>query len=229
MSARELTTSGGVGARGGRDAAAALGGGVDGGQLSAGEAVVCAGTAPKAPAGLRHRGAGRDSNAARAATRAASASSPWCARNTAGGSTSGSGRRWRPSTWPAKTASRCITTRCAGGCWRRGCGVAPRKRSPHRRRRERKAHFGELVQLDGSFHAWFEDRGPHSCLLTMVDDATGRSSGSIRRAGNDLGGGRGAAAVDRAVRGAARALYRLEERLCAGPECGGARHRGPRR
>ena len=27
-----------------------------------------------------------------------------------------------------------------------------RKRSPHRQRRKRKAHFGELVQLDGSFH-----------------------------------------------------------------------------
>ena len=39
------------------------------------------------------------------------------------------------------------------------------------------AHFGELVQLDGSFHPWFEDRGPHSCLLTLVDDATGRSLG----------------------------------------------------
>lgn len=52
-----------------------------------------------------------------------------------------------------------------------------RKRSPHRRRRERKAHFGELVQLDGSFHRWFEDRGADSCLLTLVDDATGRSLG----------------------------------------------------
>lgn len=60
----------------------------------------------------------------------------------------------------------------AAGLWSRA-----RKRSPHRRRRERKAHFGELVQLDGSFHAWFEDRGPHSCLLTLVDDATGRSLG----------------------------------------------------
>jgi hypothetical protein len=39
------------------------------------------------------------------------------------------------------------------------------------------AHCGELVQLDGSFHPWFEDRGPHSCLLTLVDDATGRSLG----------------------------------------------------
>jgi transposase len=60
----------------------------------------------------------------------------------------------------------------AAGLWSRA-----RKRSPYRRRRERKAHFGELVQLDGSFHPWFEDRGPQSCLLTLVDDATGRSLG----------------------------------------------------
>ena len=60
----------------------------------------------------------------------------------------------------------------AAGLWSRA-----RKRSPHRRRRARMAHFGELVQLDGSFHPWFEDRGPQSCLLTLVDDATGRSLG----------------------------------------------------
>jgi transposase len=62
----------------------------------------------------------------------------------------------------------------AAGLWSRA-----RKRSPHRRRRERKRHFGELVQLDGSFHPWFERRGPQSCLLTMVDDATGRSLGAF--------------------------------------------------
>jgi hypothetical protein len=60
----------------------------------------------------------------------------------------------------------------AEGLWSRA-----RKRGPHRRRRERKAHFGELVQLDGSFHPWLETRGPESCLLTLVDDATGRSTG----------------------------------------------------
>jgi transposase len=60
----------------------------------------------------------------------------------------------------------------AAGLWSRA-----RKRSPHRRRRARMAHFGELVQLDGSFHPWFEDRGAHSCLLTLVDDATGGSLG----------------------------------------------------
>ena len=34
-------------------------------------------------------------------------------------------------------------------------------------------HFGELVQLDGSFHDWLEGRGPEGCLMNMVDDATG--------------------------------------------------------
>lgn len=62
----------------------------------------------------------------------------------------------------------------AAGLWSRA-----RKRSPHRRRRARMVHFGELVQLDGSFHPWFEGRGPHSCLLTLVDDATGRSLGQF--------------------------------------------------
>lgn len=56
----------------------------------------------------------------------------------------------------------------ATGLWKRR-----RKRSPYRQQRERKAHFGELVQLDGSHHAWFEDRGEKACLMNMVDDATG--------------------------------------------------------
>ncbi len=58
----------------------------------------------------------------------------------------------------------------AAGLWSRA-----RKRAPHRQRRERKAHFGELVQLDGSFHLWYEDRGPRGCLMNLVDDATGRT------------------------------------------------------
>ena len=47
-----------------------------------------------------------------------------------------------------------------------------RKRKKHCQRRERKPHFGELVQLDGSFHDWLEERGPRGCLMNMVDDAT---------------------------------------------------------
>jgi transposase len=40
--------------------------------------------------------------------------------------------------------------------------------------RERRACFGELVQIDGSEHAWFEGRGPRCTLLVFIDDATGR-------------------------------------------------------
>lgn len=40
--------------------------------------------------------------------------------------------------------------------------------------RERRPRFGELIQIDGSAHAWFEDRGPRCCLLVFIDDATSR-------------------------------------------------------
>lgn len=48
-----------------------------------------------------------------------------------------------------------------------------RKRLKYRQWRERKAHFGELIQLDGSHHQWFEERGKKCCLMNLVDDATG--------------------------------------------------------
>ena len=52
-----------------------------------------------------------------------------------------------------------------------------RRRKPYRQRREAKAHFGELVQMDGSFHEWLEERGPRGCLMHMVDDATRKALG----------------------------------------------------
>lgn len=55
----------------------------------------------------------------------------------------------------------------AEGLWSR-----ERRRKPYRQRRDRKAHLGELVQLDGSFERWLEERGPEGCLMNMVDDAT---------------------------------------------------------
>jgi transposase len=54
-----------------------------------------------------------------------------------------------------------------------------RKSKRAHRRRARRAHRGELVQMDGSFHAWLEDRGPVECLLTMIDDATGDTLGQF--------------------------------------------------
>jgi transposase len=40
--------------------------------------------------------------------------------------------------------------------------------------RERRACLGELVQIDGSDHAWFEERGPRCTLLVFIDDASGQ-------------------------------------------------------
>ena len=55
----------------------------------------------------------------------------------------------------------------AEGLWSR-----QRQRKAYRQRRERRRHFGELVQMDGSFHDWLEERGPGGCLMNMTDDAT---------------------------------------------------------
>lgn len=41
-------------------------------------------------------------------------------------------------------------------------------------RRERRPRFGELIQIDGSPHAWFEDRAPRCTMMVFVDDATSR-------------------------------------------------------
>jgi transposase len=55
------------------------------------------------------------------------------------------------------------------GLWKR-----TRRRKEHRRRRPRREHYGELVQLDGSHHDWFEGRRDWAVLMVMIDDATGR-------------------------------------------------------
>src|SRR5579884_1287581 len=51
----------------------------------------------------------------------------------------------------------------------------PRTHRPplHRLRRERMAQEGMLLQIDGSQHAWLEERGPRLTLLAAIDDATG--------------------------------------------------------
>jgi transposase len=54
--------------------------------------------------------------------------------------------------------------------WRPKRGTRP---SIHQMR-ERRCCLGELVQLDGSPHDWFEGRGPRCTLLVFIDDATGR-------------------------------------------------------
>ena len=56
----------------------------------------------------------------------------------------------------------------------RGIDHFTRRKRPHRVWRERKAHVGELVQLDGSHHDWFEGRGSRCVLMAYIDDASSR-------------------------------------------------------
>ena len=49
-----------------------------------------------------------------------------------------------------------------------------RRKRPHRAWRERKAHVGELIQLDGSHHEWLEGRRPRCVLMAYIDDASSR-------------------------------------------------------
>ncbi|MDH4087353.1 MAG: ISNCY family transposase [Nitrospira sp.] len=60
--------------------------------------------------------------------------------------------------------------------WLRARGIEhfSRRKRPHRAWRARKAHVGELVQVDGSHHDWFEGRGPRCVLLAYIDDASSR-------------------------------------------------------
>jgi transposase-like protein len=55
------------------------------------------------------------------------------------------------------------------GLWKKA-----RKGRRHRKKRERRGAIGEMIQFDGSYHKWFEDRGPESCLLVAIDDASGK-------------------------------------------------------
>jgi len=54
-----------------------------------------------------------------------------------------------------------------------------RRQPRHRMRRQRMPQEGMLLQLDGSHHAWLEERGPVLCLLLAIDDATGTAPHAI--------------------------------------------------
>jgi hypothetical protein len=60
--------------------------------------------------------------------------------------------------------------------WLREAGLwqPRRRRDAHRRRRPRRACFGELVQMDTSLHDWTEGRGEPLVLTVLLDDATNR-------------------------------------------------------
>ena len=58
---------------------------------------------------------------------------------------------------------------------RRGIRMVKKQRKPDTQRtmRKRKENYGEMIQYDGTYHLWFEDRWDEVCLLVSVDDATG--------------------------------------------------------
>ena len=59
--------------------------------------------------------------------------------------------------------------------WMIGAGLWEAKKARRKRAhpaRERRPHFGELIQIDGSPHDWFEGRAPRCCLIGFIDDAT---------------------------------------------------------
>lgn len=56
-----------------------------------------------------------------------------------------------------------------------GSWTVQRRRQKHRQWRERKPCVGQLVQMDGSEHDWFEGRGERAVLMVMIDDASNRT------------------------------------------------------
>ncbi|GMB79303.1 hypothetical protein NN6n1_00850 [Shinella zoogloeoides] len=56
-----------------------------------------------------------------------------------------------------------------------GLWLSRKQRRTFHQPRLRREAYGELVQIDGSEHRWFEYRGPSCSLLVFVDDATGKS------------------------------------------------------
>jgi hypothetical protein len=129
-------------------------------------------------AGLRHGNVGRRSNRARPVAEEAAVVALIRAHYS-GPAARGPGQRFGPTLvaehlWlehgrlvPVPTLRRWMVT---AGLWSR----ARKARPPHVRRARRPA-FGELLQLDGSFHDWFEGRAPRPCLMALIDDATGRT------------------------------------------------------
>lgn len=54
-----------------------------------------------------------------------------------------------------------------------------RKGRQHRQWRQRKDRYGQMIQVDGSHHDWFEGRGPACVFMGYIDDATGKVYGKF--------------------------------------------------
>jgi len=59
----------------------------------------------------------------------------------------------------------------------KGIAYNQRKPRPHKFWRPRKPSLGQMIQMDGSHHAWLETRGPKLVLMAYIDDATNLTYG----------------------------------------------------
>ena len=80
------------------------------------------------------------------------------------------GREVVRAAWPGSWDRNIAAVDIGAGLWVRRKDRIKRIHQP----RPRRDCLGELVQIDGSEHWWFEDRGPQSTLLVYIDDATSR-------------------------------------------------------
>ncbi|BCI69700.1 hypothetical protein SPKIRA_05300 [Sphingomonas paucimobilis] len=97
----------------------------------------------------------------------------------------------------------------AAGLWKDRAARRPRPHQPRYRRDCR----GELIQVDGSKHWWFEDRGPQCTLLVYIDDATSELMHGDGREREHLRLHAGHADVYRAPRKAGRLVLRQAQRV----------------
>lgn len=127
---------------------------------------------------LQHRLVGRPSNRAMSPARRA-AILAFVDAELGGVPARGPGQRFGPTLAAEHVAAELGQTVSVSTLrrWMHAAGLWSRQRAlgVPKTRRVRAPHFGELVQLDGSPHAWFEDRARPCCLLEIVDDATGRT------------------------------------------------------
>lgn len=95
-------------------------------------------------------------------------------------------RGFGPTLWAEKLAERdgIWISHDTARRWLLAEGLLERGRRGRRsrRRRERKERFGQMVQMDGSPHAWFGPQHPPCVLMTVIDDATSRRRGRFYEA-----------------------------------------------
>jgi transposase len=95
-------------------------------------------------------------------------------------------RGWGPTQWSEKLGEDhgIWVSHDTARRWLIGEGLLERGRRGRRsrRRRPRKERLGQMVQMDGSPHAWFGARGQRCVLMVMIDDATGRMLGRFHAA-----------------------------------------------